>query len=228
MSKTEEAINKLKSKAEPEYRKKMAYFNIPTDKALGVRTPEVRKIAKQYKKDHELALALWETAVHEARSLASLIADPEKMTVKEIENWLSDAYSWDLCDALCFNLIHRHERAWALPEKWMQLEDEFTKRAAFALIAKLALGNKNVKDQIYVDYLELIPNYADDDRDMIKKGVSWAVRQIGKRNLALNPYAISTAEILAESNNKGARWAGKDALRELRSDTVQERLRKKK
>lgn len=228
MSKTEEAINKLKAKAEPEYRKKMAYFNIPVDKALGVRTPEVRKIAKQYKNDHELALALWNTAVHEARSLASLIADPEEITVKEIENWLSDAYSWDLCDALCFNLIHRHERAWALPEKWMQLEDEFTKRAAFALIAKLALGNRNVKDQIYVDYLELIPNYADDERDMIKKGVSWAVRQIGKRNLALNPYAISTAEILVDSNNKGARWAGRDALRELRSDAIQKRLRLKK
>jgi 3-methyladenine DNA glycosylase AlkD len=228
MSKKEEVINKLKAKAEPEYRKKMAYFNISTDKALGVRTPDVRKIAKQYKNDHDLAISLWESGVHETRTLATLIADPQKMSVKKMESWLSDAYSWDLCDSMCFNLIHRHERAWALPEKWMQLEDEYTKRAAFALIAKLALGNKNVKDQIYVDYLELIPNYAADDRDMIKKGVSWAVRQIGKRNLALNPYAISTAEILADSDNKGARWAGKDALRELRSDAVQKRLRLKK
>ncbi len=227
MNKTHEVVEMLKAVAEPGYTLKMEHFGVSSGKALGVRTPEIRGIARKLKKDHDLSLSLWDTGIHEARMLATMIGDPKLITREQMENWLSQAYSWDLCDGACFNLFHRTDEAWALPYEWVEAEHEFTKRAGFALMAKLALGNKDVKDQVYVDFLDIIPGYAQDERDMVKKAVSWAVRQIGKRRLSLNPYAIGTAEVLAASENKGARWAGKDALRELRSNAVQTRLRKK-
>lgn len=154
MSQIQEVIDQLKRDAEPEYRKKMEYFNVPAGKALGVRTPQVRKLAKEIKTNQRMAIKLWDSQIHEARMLATMVADPKLFTVEMMEKWLKDVYSWDLCDGACFNLIHKHEDAWQLPYKWMKIDHEFTKRAGFALIAKLALGNKKVEDNVYISIIQ--------------------------------------------------------------------------
>lgn len=223
----DKVIEKLKSVAELAYKEKMPKFGVPSNHALGVRIPYLRKIAKELGQNHYLAMELWHSGIHEARMLSTMLADADQMSVEKMEQLLDAVYSWDLCDGLCFNLFHKHPKAWLLPYKWIQSEKEFTKRAGYAMIAKLSLGNKTVSDDCYIDYLSKIPVYAEDERSLVKKAVSWAVRQIGKRNLNLNTYAQKTAEQLMESFNKGARWAGKDAHKELNSLAVQDRLNRR-
>ena len=220
-------IEKLKNVSEQAYKEKLVSFGVPPDNVLGVRKPAIRKIAKEIKRDHQLAMELWHSGIHEARILVTMIADHRQLTVTKMEQLLDDVNSWDLCDSLCFNLFYQHEKAWELPYNWMKSDKEFTKRAGFALIAKLALGDKNISDDHYTDYLSKILVYAEDERLYVKKAVSWAVRQIGKRNFNLNARAQKAAEQLIASDNKGAHWAGKDALRELKSNAIQERIKRK-
>ncbi|MCF8217605.1 MAG: DNA alkylation repair protein [Bacteroidales bacterium] len=223
----DKVIEKLKSLSEPAYKEKMSSFGVRSTYALGVRTPHIRNIAKELGQNHHLAMELWHSGIHEARMLSTMLADADQMSVEDMEQLLDVVYSWDLCDGLCFNLFYQHQKAWLLPYQWMQSEKEFTKRAGYAMIAKLALGNKTVSDDCYIDYLSQIPGYADDERSLVKKSVSWAVRQIGKRNLNLNAHAQKTAEQLMASFNKGARWAGNDAHKELKSSAVQDRLNRR-
>jgi 3-methyladenine DNA glycosylase AlkD len=168
---------------------------------------------------------LWQSGAHEARLLASMIADPKQVSRAQAEAWAGDFGSWDLCDQCCINLFRKTAFAPALIEDWRTHEAEFVKRAAFALIATLAVHDKQAADEVFISYLPALAEAADDERNFVKKAVNWALRQIGKRNRALNAAAIETAERIAARDSKAARWIAKDALRELTGEAAQKRLK---
>ena len=224
----DEAIAALRSAADPTRRPGMARVGIRVDRALGVSVPNVRQIARRAGTDHRLALALWGTAIHEARVLATLVADPGVMTDAEMERWVAGIDSWDVGDAAAdlfaaTPVRDRKIRAWAVRE------EPFVKRCAFAMIARRAVSDRNASDAAFVRLFPLIRRAARDDRNEVMKGVSWALRQIGKRDRALNAAAIDEAErILADgvaTGSRGSRWVGRDVLRELRAESTLARLR---
>lgn len=204
----------------------MARFGINPEHALGVRIPDLRSLAKELGRDHSLALALWRTGVHEARILASMVDEPERVTERQMESWVRAFDSWDLCDQVCGNLFDRTPLAKAKTVEWMGREEEFVKRAGFALAAWRAVHERAGPDGEFAALLPLIEREAHDPRNFVKKAVSWALRQIGKRNRSLNRRAIAVAKRLARRDDSApARWVGMDALRELTSDAVQGRFR---
>ncbi|HEY8402882.1 MAG TPA: DNA alkylation repair protein [Cytophagaceae bacterium] len=213
----DQAIIELKSLSVPENLEGMARFGINTEKALAVRIPELRKLARNIKKDHALALQLWETEIHEARILAAYIADPKQVTEELMEQWASDFYSWDLCDQVCGNLFDRIPIAFSKAKEWSGREKEYVKRAGFVLMASLAVHNKEAKDAQFTSFFPFIVEGATDERNFVKKAVNWALRQIGKRNAFLGEKAIALSEKLLTINSRSARWIAKDALRELKS-----------
>jgi 3-methyladenine DNA glycosylase AlkD len=219
-------MTRLRLLARPGGLEGMARFGINPGKALGVRIPDLRRLAKELGRDHSLALALWRTEVHEARILASMVDEPERVTERQMEAWARSFDSWDLCDQVCGNLFDRTAPASVKTLGWMGREEEFVKRAGFAMAAWRAVHDRDAPDRDFAELLPLIEREADDPRNFVKKAVSWALRQIGKRNRALNRRAVEVAERLAERENSvSARWVGRDALRELTSDAVQARLR---
>lgn len=228
MATLEEVLEKLKAKARPEQLEGMARYGMSVEKRLGVAVPEMRKIAKDAGKDHALAQALWQTGIDEARIMASMVDLPEQVSEDQMEAWVSDFNSWDVCDQVCMNLFEKTSLAWKKIKDWSKREEEFVKRAAFALIACLAWHDKTASDDIFVQAFPIIQAGATDERGMVKKAVSWALRNIGKRNLTLNQAAIDAAERIGKSDSKSARWIAADALRELKSEAVQSRLQKKK
>ena len=197
----------------------MARVGIDVSHALGVSMPNVRAVAKRCGTDQELADELWTTGIHEARILATLVADPDALTGEEMDRWAADLTSWDVCDSAAdvfgrTSLANRKIRAWATSP------EGYVKRCAFSMIARRAVWEKDAPDRAFLAYLPLIRRAATDPRNEVKKGVSWALRQIGKRNAALNGAAIAEAERLVEIDAAPARWIGRDALRELRSTEV--------
>lgn len=209
----------------------MERFGIVTKKSYGLTAPEIKQIAKEAKKQtkdrHKLAQELWKTDVYEARSIAYLIDDPKKVTGEQMESWVADFDNWAICDGTCGYLFCRTEIAYEKALAWSEREEEFIKRAGFALMAYLAVHDKKAPDEKLAQFLPVIEGKSDDERNFVKKAVNWALRQIGKRNLALNRLAIETGEKIKERNTKAARWIAADALRELNSEQVQERLLKK-
>ena len=224
---TEQVLNLLRAQADPEALDGMARFGIQIDQRLGLSIPALRKIAKEVPHDHQLALELWESGIQEARILASMIDNPEDATEEQLEKWVKDFNSWDICDQVCDNLFEKTRFAWDKAREWSTREEEFVKRAAFTLIACLAWHDKQASDQQFIDTFPLIKAGAVDPRNFVKKAVNWAVRNMGKRNLTLNQAAIELAEDLLTLGDKTANWIAKDALRELRSEKVQQRLLKK-
>ncbi len=204
----------------------MGKFGMATDQRLGVPVPEMRKIAKGIGKDHELALELWETGVQEARIVASMIALPEEVTEAQMETWVVDFNSWDVCDQVCLNLFDKSDFTDTKIKEWSTREEEFVKRAAYALIAGVAWHDKQAPDARFIGYLPVIMSGADDNRNFVKKSVSWALRHIGKRNPELNKAAIKTAKEIQKIDSKAARWVASDVIRELQSEKVQARLAK--
>ncbi|MBK6315059.1 MAG: DNA alkylation repair protein [Blastocatellia bacterium] len=202
----------------------MARYGIPSDNALGVAVSDIKALGKQLGRSHELAAALWETGVYEARMLTSFVDEPERVTSAQMDRWCRDFDSWAIVDTLCFHLFDRTPLAWSKIEPWSEKRDEFGKRAAFALLACLALHDKQTDDDTYLDGLRLIELAAGDERNFVKKGVNWALRAVGERNAALNAAAVKVAGRLAESQDAAPRWIGKDALRQLASPAVQKRL----
>ncbi len=202
----------------------MARVGISVDRALGVSIPQLRRVARAHRADHELALGLWATEIHEARILASMIDDPRRVTRAQMEDWAADFDSWDLCDQVCNNLFSAVRSADAAASAWCRRDEEYVKRAAFALVAAQAVHDRDRDDEYFAAWLPRIRRAAPDDRNVVKKAVNWALRQIGKRNLALRDAAIAEAEGLLELESRSARWIARDALRELRSDAVAERL----
>jgi 3-methyladenine DNA glycosylase AlkD len=205
----------------------MARFGIATDKAFGIKHPILKKIAKGLGRDNALALELWDSGYHEARLIATLVADPKVFTKAMANAWVKDINSWDICDGFTGNLIDRTPYAYELAPAWARRKEEFIRRAGFALMAWLPVHDKKATDANFDPFFELIAEYSTDERNFVKKAVNWALRQLGKRNRALNRTAIATAKKIAKIDSKSARWIAKDALKELESEAVQSRLKAK-
>jgi 3-methyladenine DNA glycosylase AlkD len=204
----------------------MARYGIPSDNASGVSVADIRVLAKRVGRDHDLALALWDTGNYEARMLTPFIDEPARVTPAQMERWCRDFDSWAICDALCFHLFDKTPHAWPKVAKWSNRREEFVKRAAFALLASVALHDKAAPDAPFLESFSLIERAATDDRNFVKKAVSWALRGIGKRNPALNAAALRLARRLAESTDSVTRWIGKDALRDLATPATRRRFEK--
>ena len=226
MASVKNVLDELQSKAKPDQLAGMAKYGMTVERRLGVSVPDMRRLAKELGRDHRLALGLWRTGIAEARIVAGMVADPAKLTEGQMEEWVKDIDSWDVCDQVCMNLFEKSQLAWKKIIDWSEREEEFVKRTAFSLIACLAWHDKKASDEKFVELLPVIMREAADERNFVKKAVNWALRNIGKRNVHLNEAAISTAKEIQRLDSKAARWIAADAIRELESDAVQSRLRK--
>lgn len=222
-----EVIKKLKSLANPKAVEGMARYGIASSNNLGVSIAFLRKFAQEIGKDHKLAQQLWASGIRDARMLACLIEDHKMVTNKQMENWAKDFDSWDICDLCCGNLFDITEFAYQKVIDWSKKNEVFIKRAGFALLAWLAVHDKKNEDEKFLKYFPIIKRGAIDDRNYVKKAVNWALRQIGKRNINLNRVAIEAAKEIQRMNSKTAKWIASDAIRELKSKKIQERLCKK-
>ena len=211
----DEILLTLRRNADPQNVEGMKRYGISTANTLGVPIPLLRRIARPHRRNHALALHLWDSGIHEARILASLVDDPKQVTVAQMNRWVRDLDSWDICDQLCNNLLNRTPYAHGRVRPWVAAKAEFVRRAGFVLIATLAVHDKAAPDDVFVDYLALIENATGDDRNFVKKAVNWALRQIGKRNACLRKHAIAAAKRIENQGTPSARWIAKDALREL-------------
>src|SRR6266852_4097001 len=220
-------LRELQSLGDPRVRAKMEYFGVRVPNAHGISAPVLHALAKKIGKDHALALELWTTGIHEARILATLIGESEKVTGAEMERWVRDFDSWDVVDAACCYLYAHAKPAWGKAAAWSRRREEFVKRAAFSLMAYLSYKNKTASDARFTRFLRVIEREAYDERNFVRKAVNWALRNIGKKNLRLNREAIRAAERIRLQGSRAARWIAADALRELKSDAVQKRLRRK-
>jgi 3-methyladenine DNA glycosylase AlkD len=214
----------LKRRSSARNREGMARYGLYSKDTLGVSVANIRVLAKRLGRDHDLALALWETGVYEARMLTTFVDEPHRVTPAQMDRWCRDFDSWGICDALCFHLFDKTPHAWLKIAKWSDARAEFVRRAAFALLASVALHDKTAPDKPFLDSLLLIERAATDNRNFVKKAVSWALRGIGKRNLALHAAAVKLASTLAKSSDPTARWTGKDALRDLATAATRRRL----
>lgn len=218
---------RLKSLADPRQLEGMARFGIRVDKAFGgIGVPVLRKLSREIGKSHKLAEELWNSGIHEARHLAAMIDEPARVTEAQMERWVKEFDSWDVCDGCCLNLFDKTPFAHRKALEWSKRKDEFVKRAGFSLMAVLAVHDRNSGDKIFERFLPIIKRESIDERNFVKKAVNWALRQIGKRNLRLNSVAIKTAEEIRKLDSRSARWVAADALRELKSEAVQQRLQR--
>ena len=220
------ALAWLKKRSSQATREGMARYAIPADNAYGVAMKDIKALGKELGHRNDLAIALWNTGVYEARMLTSFVADPTLLTSKQMDRWCSDFDSWAICDAMCFNLFDRSPHRWAKVEQWSTSRKEFQKRTAFALLWSLSVHDKQAADDQFIHGLTLIERAATDPRNFVKKAVNMALRATGKRNQKLNSAALLVARRLAESDDPAARWVGKDALRELTSPSVIKRLKR--
>ncbi len=207
----------LKDHGTPATREGMVRYAIPSERAFGVPMRDIKALGARIGRDHELALAVWDTGWYEARMLTSFIADPAELTPAQMDRWCADIDNWAHADALCFNLFDRSPHAWAKVEAWSREEGEFQKRTAFALLWSLALHDKVAGDEPFLEGLRLIELAAGDDRNFVKKAVSMSLRAVGARNRRLGAAALALAERLAAQPPGSARWVGRDALRKLRA-----------
>ncbi len=207
----------------------MAHFGIKSDKAFGITTGTIRELAKEIGTDHQLAIDLWETEIHEGRWLAPLIADKKQINDELLEKWVHDIDTWDICDNLMTKYVRFAPNAFDLIEKWQASEEEYVRRAAFALIAYVTVHYKKHDDKEFLHFFDLILKRASDDRHMVKKAVNWALRELGKRSLYLHEKALYTANAILDryKDSKSARWIAYDAIRELNSEKIIARLHAK-
>ena len=222
----DQIIKKLKSLENPKNVEGMARYGINPKDNLGVSIYILRPMAKKIGINHDLALKLWESGIHDARLLACFVDDPEKVTGKQMDLWANSFDSWDICDQTCTSLFDKNALAWTKIFEWAKREEEFVRRAAFSLIAGLTVHDKKANDEKFEKFMPIIKKYSTDDRNYVKKAVNWALRNIGKRNINLNKKAIKTAEEILKTENKTARWIAKDAIKELKSEKIQRRLNK--
>jgi 3-methyladenine DNA glycosylase AlkD len=213
---------------DPKAVESMARFGIQSSNSFGVSVPKLRTLAREVGRDHLLAMRLWETGLHDARLLATMLDDPEEVTIDQMDKWVRDFDSWDVVDGSCGNLFDKTPFAVAKAKEWCKRDEEFVRRAGFVLMAELAVHDKQAKDKLFLDFLPLIVGGASDERNFVKKAVNWALRQIGKRNLKLNGAAVSTAFEIQKMESGAAKWIASDALRELKSPQVLKRLRDSK
>lgn len=208
-------LKKLKSHANPTNVAGMARFGINPKNTYGVSIPILRNMAKEIGKDHVLAQNLWKSGIHEARILAGMIDDPWQVTDEQMEEWVEDFDSWDVCDQVCMNLFDKTNIAYEKAIEWSVRKEEFVKRAGFALMAVLAFHDKAAPDSKFIQFFSAIKREATDEHNFVKKAVNWALRQIGKRNDALREKAIIVAKEIQKIDSKSAKWIANDAIREL-------------
>ncbi len=219
----EEVLEKLRALADPESLAGMAGYGIRTGRSWGVTLPKMRSLAREIGVSHRLEERLWDAGIRETRLLATMVDDPKVLTEEQAERWVKDLDSWDVCDGCCMFLA----RAELAPRKcveWSARDEEFVKRAGFVVMARLAVGDETAGDELFEGFLPIIKRESTDQRNYVRKGVNWALRQIGKRNPALNRKAIETAREIQRMDSRSARWIASDALRELTGQAVQERL----
>ncbi len=221
----EEALCLLQDNARPGELPGMARFGMDVRQRLGVPVPVLRRLARRLGRDHALALDLWNTAIPDAQILAGMVADPGVMSSRQMDGWVRTLRSWDVCDGACLNAFVRSPLAWGKVPVWAARRDEFVKRAGFALLATLAVHDRFSPDERFAALLPVIETAARDDRNFVKKAVSWALRNIGKRSTGLHVQASECAQRLLATDSRSSRWIAADALRELRSDSVRSRLR---
>lgn len=222
----EQIIEKLQALGNPKAAEGAARFGIHAPGVLGVSAPDLRGLAKALGKDHSRAGQLWRTGLHDARVLAALIDDPAKVTPRQMDQWAKDFNSWAVCDAACCCLFDKTPHAWDKAVAWAGREPEYVKRAGFVLMAALAIHDKKAPDPRFEAFFPLMIRHAADERNFVKKAVNWALRQIGKRSGRLNRLAIQTAGQIRQIDSRPARWIASDALRELTSDRVRDRLKR--
>lgn len=224
-------VAELESLGDPANVAGMARFGIVTKKAFGVAAPQLRELAKRIKKTtcdrHSLALELWQTGIHEARAIASLIDDPKLVTREQMDSWAADFDNWATCDSTCGNLFSYTPFAYEKVCEWSECEEEFVKRAGIVLIAWLAVHDKKIGDDVIAEFLSVLEAKSNDDRNFIKKAVNWSLRAIGKRSIYLHEKAIKTAFRIREQGTRSARWIAADALRELTNEKTIERIRRR-
>jgi len=224
----EETLAWLERRGSKKNRDGMARYGITAKKAYGVSMATMLGLRKKLGRNHELSIALFRTGWYEARIMASFVAEPERVTPALMDRWARAFDSWAVCDSMCFHLFDRTPHAWRKVHEWARRDEEFVKRASFALIASLTVHDKEAPDSAYLKALPLIEKAASDPRNFVKKAVNWALRSVGKRNAALHAASVAVARRLASSDDAAARWVGKDALRELTGAGVARRLAKLK
>ena len=217
---SDQVIANLKQHANAQAVEGMARFGIRPAQALGISIPTLRKMAKEIGRNQALAVALWDSGIHEARILASMIAEPQLVSAELMEEWVNDFDSWDVCDQVCGNLFDKTPYAYQKATEWCQQEQEFVRRAGFVMMAELAVHDKLAPDEAFMQFFPLIKHYADDERNFVKKAVNWALRQIGKRNGHLRTLALQCASDIQGMDSKTARWVAKDALKELQAKEI--------
>jgi len=220
----EQILRYLKAHANSANVEGMARFGINPRGTLGLSMPFLRQTAKRIGVDHRLALRLWSSGIHEARILAALIDDPARVTPAQMDRWIGDFDSWDVCDQVCGNLFDRTPFARRKAAAWARKKPEYERRAGFALMAALAWHDKQADDEVFLGYLTVIERYAFDERNFVKKAVNWALRNIGKRGRALHKAAVACARRIAKQDSRTARWVAADALRELTDPKVIARM----
>jgi 3-methyladenine DNA glycosylase AlkD len=223
--KYQEVLKKLKSLGSPKNIAGMARFGINPKNTLGVSIPSLRALAKKIGKNHSLAKKLWKSKIHEARILASMIDDVLLVTEQQMNSWVKDFDSWDVCDQVCMNLFDKTRFAFKKAVQWPKSSKEFTRRAGFSMMACLAWHDKKTSDKEFIKFFPVIKKYSNDQRNFVRKAVNWALRQIGKRNKRLNKKAIKVAKEIQKINSKTAKWIASDAIRELESKSVERRLK---
>lgn len=224
----DEIIKQLKSMGNPENVKGMARFGINPKNNYGNSVASLRKFARQIGKNHDLALELWNSGIHDARMLAPHIDKADLVTEKQMEKWVADFDSWDVCDNACGHLFDKTEFSFKKAVDWSKRDEEFVKRAGFTIMAWDAVHDKKSDDKKFEEYLEIVKRESTDERNYVRKAVNWALRNIGKRNLSLNKKAIETAKNIKKINNKTANWIANDAIRELTSEKIRNRIKLKK
>ncbi len=224
----DEIVVRLKSSSNPKSIKGMAKYGIDPDRALGVRIPVLRELAKELKKTVEdrqrLAQKLWERKIRETMIVAGMIAEPKMTTEKQMDEWVEDFYDWEICDQTCMNLFEKTPFAYDKAVQWSYRDEEYVKRAGYVMMARLAVSDKVADDEKFIEFFPDIKRGATDQRHIVKKAVNWAIRQIGKRNLKLNEKAVELSLEIQKIESSAAKWIAADALRELKSDAVIERL----
>jgi 3-methyladenine DNA glycosylase AlkD len=225
LTQLEEILRELESLADPRAVEGMARFGISSKNTYGVPIPSLRVMAKKIGRNHVLAQQLWSSGIHEARILAGMVDSPEVVTEEQMESWVKDFDSWDVCDQVCSNLFDKAKLAHRKAVEWSRRREEFVKRAGFVLMAALSVHDKKAKDEAFLKFLPIIKRESIDDRNFVKKAVNWALRQIGKRNIALNRAAVAAAGEIQRMDSKSAKWIASDALRELTGEAVQKKLR---
>lgn len=212
----EAILAEMRSQGDPTARETMERFGIRAKNVIGLKVPQIRAIARRAGRSQKFAEQLWRTGIHDARILASLVGEPAAISPETMDSWVADFESWDICDACCCNLFDRTPCAWEKVGQWAPDDREFVRRAAFATIAAVSVHDKSAPDRVFVKALKLVEKYSFDDRNFVRKGVNWALRNIGKRNPELRVAAVACAERVHAQGTRPARWIASDALREFR------------